>query len=128
MSIVRIGILTFAAVNLALAFGLAFAPHAFFTDVGPYGAQNNHYMRDLATFYAALGIALLVADRVASWRVPVLFIAALQSGLHTINHLADVDAAHPRWLGPANLISLALATCLLVWLTRESLRPVEDQP
>jgi hypothetical protein len=127
VSIVRVGILTFAAVNLLLAIGLAFAPHTFYTDVGPYGAQNDHYMRDLSTFYAALGAALLVADRIPSWRVPVLFIAALQSGLHTINHLADVGAAHPHWLGPANLFSLALATLLLVWLMRESLRPLEDQ-
>src|SRR5262249_31985079 len=60
LTTLRVGILAFAAINLLLALGLAFAPHAFFSDVGPYGAQNDHYMRDLSTFYAALGAALLI--------------------------------------------------------------------
>ena len=46
-SIVVAGLVAFALVNLALAAMLAFAPHAFFEDVGPYGARNDHYMRDL---------------------------------------------------------------------------------
>lgn len=127
MSTLRVGLLAFAAVNLVLAALLAFAPHLFFEDVGPYGARNDHYMRDLATFYAALGVALAVAYSRASWRVPVLFVAALQSGLHALNHLADIGNASPRWLGPANFISLVLGTALLVWLMRESTRPLEVQ-
>ena len=127
MSTVRVGLIAFAAVNLAIAAALAFAPHLFFEDVGPYGLRNDHYMRDVATFYAALGVALAVASRRRSWRVPILFLAALQSGLHAINHLADIGNAHTRWLGPANFISLALATALLVWMLRESKRAQEVQ-
>lgn len=117
----------FAAVNLTIAALLVFAPHVFFTDVGPFGVQNDHYLRDLATFYAATGVALLIAERRESWRMPILFLAALQSGLHSLNHLADIGAAHTQWLGPADFISLALATVALVWLARESQRPLEVQ-
>lgn len=127
-SIVLAGLVAFSAVNIAIAAMLAFAPHAFFEGVGPYGAQNNHYMRDIATFYAAIGAAGLIACRRSSWRTPVLWLMTIEYGLHTINHLADIDAAHTRWLGPANFASLAIATGVLVWLARESARSPEAQP
>jgi hypothetical protein len=127
MSTVRVGLITFAAMNLAIAAAMVFTPHTFFTDIGPYGVQNDHYLRDLATFYAAVGVALLVGLERPSWRAPILWCVALQSALHTINHLADIGAARPRWLGPANFISLALATGALAWLARESSRPLEVQ-
>lgn len=126
-STVGVGLLAFAVVYLALAAMMTFTPHAFYEDVGPYGVQNDHYLRDLATFYAASAAALLVACRKVSWRVPVLCGLALQSGLHAINHLADIDAAHSSWLGPANFISITLATVALAWLAREAMRPMEVQ-
>jgi deoxyinosine 3'endonuclease (endonuclease V) len=53
-------------------------------------------------------------------------IAALMvSAPHTF--FADIGSAHPRWLGLADFISLALATVALVWLARESMRPTEVQ-
>jgi hypothetical protein len=82
-------------------------------------------MRDLATFYAASGIAGLIAVARSSWRTPVLWLLAIQSGLHAINHLIDINAAHSSWLGPANFASLAIATAALIWLARESARPLE---
>jgi hypothetical protein len=124
-STVVVGLIAFAVVNLTIAAALVFAPHTFFADVGPYGAQNDHYMRDLATFYAAIAAAGLVACRRPSWRTPVLCTMAIEYGLHTINHLADIGAAHPHWLGPANFASLAVATGALVWLARESSRTQE---
>ncbi len=127
MSTVRAGLIVFAVFNLTIAALMVFAPHLFFTDIGPFGTQNDHYLRDVATFYAATGVALVIAERKLSWRTPILFLAALQSGLHSLNHLADIGAAHPRWLGPADFISLTLATVALVWLTRESQRPLEAQ-
>ncbi len=127
MSTVRVGLLVFAVFNLVIALALVITPHTFFTDIGPFGSQNDHYLRDVATFYAAFGVALLIAYKRVSWRTPVLWIVALQSGLHALNHLVDIGAAHPRWLGPADFISLALATCALVWLARESMRPLEVQ-
>jgi hypothetical protein len=126
-TIVVAGLVAFSATNLAIAAMLAFAPHAFFADIGPYGARNDHYMRDLATFYAAFGLAGLIACRRRSWRTPVLWLLAVEYGLHAINHLADIGAAHTHWLGPANFASLAIASAALVWLARESSRPPEVQ-
>ena len=50
-------------------------PGFFFDEIGPYGARNDHYMGDLATWYLALGAVALVAVRRARWRVPVLALA-----------------------------------------------------
>ncbi|MHB8241344.1 MAG: hypothetical protein ACYDHN_05085 [Solirubrobacteraceae bacterium] len=127
MSTVRVGLIAFAAYHFTIAALMVFAPHVFFTDIGPFGVQNDHYLRDTATFNLAFGAALLVAYRRVEWRTPVLCCVALQFGLHAVNHLADIGAAHPRWLGPADFISLALATAALVWLARESMRPLEVQ-
>ncbi|HEY1450997.1 MAG TPA: hypothetical protein VGF47_08590 [Solirubrobacteraceae bacterium] len=124
-SIVVAGLVAFALVSLALAAMLAFAPHAFFDDVGPYGTRNDHYMRDIATFYAASGIAGLIAVRRSAWRTPVLWLLAIEYGLHSLNHLIDIDSAHSSWLGPANFASLAIASVMLVWLARESARSQE---
>lgn len=127
ISIVQIGLLAFAAYQFAVAALMVLAPHTFFTDVGPFGVQNDHYLRDTATYNAAFGAALIVAYRRVEWRAPVLCCLALQFVLHSINHLADIGSAHPSWLGPADFISLSLATAVLVWLARESMRPLEVQ-
>jgi hypothetical protein len=122
-----VGVIAFAAYHFAIASLMVFAPHTFFTDVGPFGVQNDHYLRDTATFNVAFGVSLAIAYWRASWRTPILCCVALQFALHTINHLADIGEAHPHWLGPADFISLALATALLAWLARESMRPLEVQ-
>jgi hypothetical protein len=108
----------FAAAQLALGLGLWLAPGAFHDHVGPYGPRNDHYMADLATFYLALAVAAFVAALRPAWRVPVLALAAIQYGLHTLNHLIDIGDADPSWLGPANFVSLLLTTALLVWMLR----------
>jgi hypothetical protein len=127
MSAVRLGLIVFAAYHLAIAALMVFAPHTFFTDIGPFGVQNDHYLRDTATFNIAFGVSLAIAYRRVSWRTPILCCVALQFALHAINHLADIGAAHPHWLGPADFISLALSTAVLAWLARESTRPLEAQ-
>src|SRR4029077_5521671 len=127
MSTVRVGLIAFAAYQFAIAALMIFAPHAFFTAIGPFGVQNNHYLRDTATFELAFGVSLAIAYKRVSWRTPILWCVALQFGFHTINHLVDIGAAHPYWLGPADFILLALATAVLVWLARESMRPLEVQ-
>jgi hypothetical protein len=126
-STVRVGLIAFAVYHFAIAALMVFAPHTFFTSIGPFGVQNDHYLRDTATFNLAFGVCLAVAYRVPSWRTPILFCVTLQFALHAINHLADIGAAHPHWIGPFDLASLALATAALAWLTRESTRPPEVQ-
>jgi hypothetical protein len=113
----------FAAVQLVLGLLLWLTPGFFFDEIGPYGARNDHYMGDLATWYIALGAATLVAVRDARWRVPVLAVALLQNMLHVINHAIDVGNADPEWLGPANLVSLALTSLLLAWMLKVAREP-----
>jgi hypothetical protein len=104
------------AVQLVLGLLLWLTPGFFFDEIGPYGVRNDHYMGDLATWYIALGAATLVAVRHARWRVPVLAVALVQNTLHVINHAIDVGEADPEWLGPANLVALALTSVLLGWM------------
>jgi hypothetical protein len=115
---VRALLAIFASVQVLTGAGLWLTPGFFHDEIGPYGTRNDHYMGDLATWYLALGAAAFVAVRRVGWRVPVLAISFLQYALHSLNHLLDVGEADPEWLGPANLVSLLLATLLLGWMLR----------
>jgi hypothetical protein len=117
-----------AAYNLLLAVFMAALPHAFFTSVGPFGARNDHYIRDTATFSAAIGVGLLISLRRPSWRVPMLAISALQFALHSVNHLFDIDKAHPAWTGYFDFFSLALTTILLAWVLSVARTQAERGP
>ena len=112
------GIAVFALYHLALALFMAAFPHSFYANVGPFGARNDHYIRDTATFSAAIGAGLAVSLRRPSWRVPALAIATVQFALHSVNHLVDIDKAHPAWNGYFDFFSLAAATLVLAWLLR----------
>lgn len=124
--VVTVGVAAFAAYHLALAALMVFAPHFFFDKIGPFGSRNDHYIRDTATFNAALGAAFVVAVWRPSWRVPVLALTALQFALHSINHLVDINAAHPEWIGYFDFFSLLAATVLLMWLCRVALSDERD--
>lgn len=106
----------FGAVQVVLGLLLWITPGFFFDEIGPYGVRNDHYLGDLATWYLALGAVTLVAVRRVDWRIPVLVLALAQNTLHAFNHLIDVNHAHPKWLGPTNLISLVLTSVLLAWM------------
>jgi len=105
-----------AAFNIALAIFMAVAPHAFYKSIGPFGASNDHYVRDVATFYGAVGAGFAIAVRRVSWRVPLLAISTIQFALHSVNHLIDFGKAHPAWTGYFDFFSLAATTLLLAWL------------
>ena len=108
----------FAAVQVITGALLWLAPGFFHDEIGPYGVQNDHYMGDLATWHLALGAAAFVAIGRSGWGLPGLALAFLQLALHSLNHLIDVSEADPEWLGPANFVSLALATLLVGWMLR----------
>jgi len=114
--IVAVGVAAFGAVELALAIWMVVAPRSFFTSIGPFSGYNPHYIRDVATFEAALGFGLLIAARAPSWRVPVLAITLVQFALHSVNHLVDINASHPAWAGYFDFFALAGATLQLAWL------------
>ena len=111
-------LLAFALAQIVLGLLLWLSPGFFHETIGPYGARNDHYMGDVASWYLALWAVALVALRRESWRIPVLTLAFVQYALHSVNHLIDVGEADPTWLGPANLASLVLTTFLLAWMLR----------
>ena len=113
----------FGAVQVVLGLLLWITPGFFFDEIGPYGVRNDHYLGDLATWYLALGAVTLVAVRRVDWRIPVLVLALPQNTLHAFNHLIDVNHAHPKWLGPTNLISLVLTSVLLAWMLNAQRQP-----
>lgn len=118
----RVGLAAFGVIELLLGAWMAIAPHSFFTQVGPFGLFNSHYVRDLATYNLAFAAGLLVAVRMPSWRVPVLVIAIVQYTLHSLNHLLDISKASPAWLGYANFAALTIATLTLIYLLTLALR------
>jgi uncharacterized membrane protein len=116
----RLLLIAFAAVQLVIGLLLWLTPGFFYDEIGPYPPRNDHYMADVATFYLALGAVALASVSRERWRIPVLTLALVQYGLHSLNHLIDIGDAHPGWLGPANFGSLVLTTVLLGWMvTRE---------
>jgi hypothetical protein len=106
--------------NLAQGAFMVVAPREFYDLVGPFGAYNDHYIRDVSTFYLALGAVMLAAANRPRWRAAVLAFAALQVGLHTINHIVDVGDADPVGVGVFDAVSLAALTALYLWLWRRS--------
>jgi len=112
----------FGAVQVLTGALLWLTPGFFHDEIGPYGVRNDHYMGDLATWYLALGVALFIAIRHVSWRVPVLAVLFIQYALHSFNHLLDVNEADPDWIGPGNLVGLVLGTILLGWMLQSERR------
>jgi hypothetical protein len=118
----KVGLALFAVYHLGLASFMAIAPHAFYKDIGPFEALNRHYIRDTATFTAALGFGFVVALRRPSWRVPALGVTTVQFALHSLNHLIDAHKAHPEWTGWFDFASLMASTLLLAWMLRAASR------
>ncbi|MDX6609869.1 MAG: hypothetical protein QOF85_1794 [Solirubrobacterales bacterium] len=121
------GLLVFGLPSLLLGLLMAFDPGAFFEFVGPYGARNDHYIHDTASFQIALAVPLLVGLRLPRWRVPALAANSIQWGLHSISHLIDVQRADPSWLGYFDAIALPAGTALLLWLTVCSWRQEQER-
>jgi hypothetical protein len=116
-----VGLALLAAYHLGLALFMAVAPHAFFTEIGPFGARNDHYVRDVATFSAAIGVGLAISVARPAWRVPMLTVALVQFALHSVNHLVDIGDAHPAWEGYFDFFGIAAATLLIAWMLRAAL-------
>jgi hypothetical protein len=48
----------------------------------------------------------------------MLWVLAMQSGFHALNHLADIQEADPEWMGYFDFIGLTLSTLIFVWALR----------
>ena len=121
----RAGLLALAATQLVLGLWLALAPGAFYDALAGFGARNDHFLRDNATYYLASAPVLAVAAYRASWRAPVLALVGLQYALHALNHLVDVGGSDPSWVGPFDLVSLVVVTVVMGVMFRASLRDEE---
>ncbi len=112
----RNGLGALALVNLVIGVWMVVAPASFVDNVGPFGEPNDHYVRDLATWYLSYAGVLTVAVGTRSWRVPVLVFGVAQGVLHIVNHIVDVGDADPVGVGIFNIVSLAALTGAMVWL------------
>lgn len=121
-SLVPAGLRAYGALQTAQGAWMLVAPGSFFDAVGPFGDRNDHYIRDAATWSLALGVLCLLAAARPSWRLPVLALAALQAGMHGVNHVLDADLADPAWVGTFDAISLLVLTGLLAVLARDASR------
>jgi uncharacterized protein YjeT (DUF2065 family) len=115
-------LLALAGVQFVTGIWLAVAPGNFVDTIAPFGDAPDHFLRDISTFYLALGVALLLSVSRRSWRVPVLFLAALQYAIHTLNHLLDIGGTDPAWLGYFNFAALAGFTVALGWVLAAAAR------
>ena len=114
--VIAFGCAALGAVSLLTALLMAVDPAGFLDEVGGFGAVNEHLVRDVATWSATLGVTLVAAARIPSWRVPILAFAVLQGVLHAVNHMADADLADPGWKGWGTVAVLAAVTALTAWL------------
>jgi hypothetical protein len=116
----RQALLILGLTQFAIGAWLVIDPDSFVDAIAPFGGSDHHFLRDLGTFQAGIGIALLAAIARPAWRMPILFAALAQSALHTVNHLFDIGGTDPGWLGPANFVALLLLTGAYAYLMQES--------
>ena len=112
----RAALIVLGAVQVASGALALVAPGTFFDEIGRYGVENQHYVGDVGAFVLAFGTALLVAAWHPSWRLPVLALGALWSGLHVINHVFDVGEARSDARGTFDAVYLGIAGLLYVYL------------
>jgi hypothetical protein len=122
-------ILTVAALyHLLLGGFMALFPGEFYDSLGKFPPRNDHYIKDVSTFYIALGVVFFVSGRQRSWRTPVLVFAALEYSIHAINHLVDVNEATSDFIGWFDFFALALIALLLGALASFAWRVHPDEP
>ena len=83
---------------------MAVSPHSFYDSIGAFDSYNPHYLRDVASFSAALGPAWPWRSRDLPGGCRCFAVSTLQYGLHSVNHLVDIDIAHPAWTGYLRLL------------------------
>lgn len=104
----------FGVYCLALGLFVVVAPGTFYDTLGPFGARNDHYLRDYASLVFANALLLLMGLRRPGWRVPALAFTTLQWLLHGLNHLWDIGDTNPPWVGVFDFFALAVGFVVLV--------------
>src|SRR5258705_6240045 len=65
---VEVTLVVFGVYSVLLGLFMFVAPGTFFDTLGSFGARNDHYIFDNATFEFPLGLMMLAAARWPSWR------------------------------------------------------------
>jgi len=118
----RPGLAFLAAIQLVLALWMVADPGSFFDNVGGFGARNDHYLRDVATWELALGACAAIAVWRPGWRVPVLAFATIQFTFHALNHIGDAGDAVASTSGWFDAISLAVGALFFGGLLRAAVQ------
>jgi hypothetical protein len=121
-------LLVAAVYHLLLGALMFFAPGGFYDTLGKFPPENHHYIKDVATFYIALGVVFFVSVRRRSWRTPVLVFTALEYAIHAINHLVDVNQATSALTGWFDFFALAALALLFAALASFAWRVHPDEP
>src|SRR3954468_18821004 len=84
------GIWALAGVQLVIGLSQVLAPGSFYDAVANFGPRNDHFLRDVASYYLASAVALAIsASSRPAWRAPVLALVGVQYVLHAIGHVFD---------------------------------------
>jgi hypothetical protein len=116
-----------AAYELVLGLWMVVAPRSFYDQVAAFGGYPPHFIRDVSTWQLALGVTLAAAVTRPNWRAPLLAFAALQTGLHAINHWVDVNDASSLGMGLFDAISLTVLFLLIAGLWRAAATDTPDR-
>ena len=111
--------------NLGNGLWMLLAPAAWYRDlpagVPDTGPLNVHFVRDIGSAYATIGVALLVAASRPVWRRGVLLATTLFYVLHALVHVTDLmadrlEASH--WLIdlPGVFLPTILRRAMRQWL------------
>ena len=115
---VELALIVFGVYGLGLGLFMLFFPGAFFDTIGTFGARNDHYIFDSATFEIPQGLMLLVAVRRVSWRVPALAFATVHWALHSVSHIVDPHHGAGDLIGWLEAGGLVATTVILAFALR----------
>jgi len=117
---VEVTLIVFGLYSVLIGLLMFVAPGTFFDTLGNFGARNDHYIFDNATFEFPLGLMMLAAVRWPSWRVPALAFATLHWGLHALSHIIDPHHAAGDPIGWLEAAGLVVITAWLAIALRAS--------
>src|SRR4029450_9495550 len=118
---VEVTLIVFGVYSVLVGLFMLVAPGTFFDTLGNFGARNDHYIFDNASFELPLGLMMLAAARWRSWRIPALAFATLHWGLHALSHIIDPHHAAGESIGWLEAAGLVVTTLLLAIALRASM-------
>jgi hypothetical protein len=118
---VEVTLIVFGVYSVLVGLLMLVAPGTFFDTLGNFGARNDHYIFDNASFELPLGLMMLAAARWRAWRIPALAFATLHWGLHALSHIIDPHHAAGDSIGWLEAAGLVVTTALLAIALRASI-------